>query len=130
MTYKTDQRNTLLNFLQENPDKMFSEKQIEEALESKNISRSALYRNLVQLESEEKIRRCTKAGSREIFFQFVGSQDCKSHIHLSCVKCGKIFHMENTVADSIVSNLESSQGFEISRGETTIYGTCRTCHAI
>lgn len=127
MTYKTDQRNILLEFLQENPDKMFSEKQIEEILSSKGISRSALYRNLQALELNGKIKRCTKTGSREIYFQYVGLQDCKSHIHLSCKKCGKIFHMESKVADSIINNVESSQGFAIDLGETTIYGTCRTC---
>lgn len=129
MTYKTDQRNILLEFLQDNPDRMFSEKQIEEELNSKNISRSALYRNLLTLENDGKIKRCTKTGSREIFFQYVGHQDCKSHIHLSCTKCGKIFHMENAVADSIVNNVENSQGFEINKEETTIYGTCSACNA-
>lgn len=127
MTYKTDQRNIMLNFLQENPDTMFSEKQMEEALASKNISRSALYRNLQALEAAEEIKRCTKAGSREIFYQYVGSQTCKSHIHLSCTKCGKIFHLENQIADSLGQEVASSLGFEINRGETTIYGTCASC---
>lgn len=127
MTYKTDQRNILLEFLQKNPDKMFSEKQIEEILSSKGISRSALYRNLQALEMNGKIKRCTKTGSREIFFQYVGLQDCKSHIHLSCTKCGKIFHMESEIANSIKNNVALSQGFSINLGETTIYGTCKTC---
>lgn len=127
MTYKTDQRNVLLQFLQENPDKMFSEKQMEEALVSKNISRSALYRNLLALENEGKVKRCTKSGNREIFFQYVGLEDCKSQIHLNCIKCGKIFHLENKIAEEMISEVESTQGFEINRGETTIYGICKGC---
>ena len=91
MTYSTEQRNILLNFLQQNPDTMFSAKQIEISLDSKNISRSAVYRNLAVLESEHKIRRCTKVGSKETFYQYYDLQECKNHIHLSCTKCGKIF---------------------------------------
>ena len=70
MTYKTEQRNLLLSFLMENPDTMFSAKQIEAALANKNISRSAVYRNLAELENENKIRRCSVNGSREVLYQF------------------------------------------------------------
>ncbi|MCQ2576147.1 MAG: transcriptional repressor [Treponema sp.] len=129
MTYKTEQRNLLLNFLQNNPDTMFSASQIEQALSSENISRSAVYRNLAELEANNKIKRCAKTGSREVFYQYYDTQNCKNHIHLSCTKCGKIFHMANTIADVIVNDVETSEGFEINRGETTIYGVCKDCHS-
>ena len=54
--YKTEQRTILLDFLKSHPDKMFTTKQIEEALAQKNISRSAVYRNIAILESENKIK--------------------------------------------------------------------------
>lgn len=127
MLYKTDQRSLLLEFLQNNPDEMFSEKQIEEKLLSDGISRSSLYRNLVALESEGEIKRCAKNGSREIFFQYLGNQNCKTHIHMSCKNCGKIFHMENEIAAILESELSKLQGFQIIRGETTVYGTCKNC---
>lgn len=127
MVYSTEQRSALLAFLSENPDTVFSARQIEAALSDKNISRSAVYRNLAELESDGKIRRCSKSGSRETFYQFYDLQLCKNHIHLSCTKCGKIFHMENAVADEIVNDVEATEGFEISKGETTLYGTCKSC---
>ena len=61
MTYNTEQRTALLSFLTENPDKTFSAKQIAEALAGKNISKSSVYRNIAELESEQKIKRVTKA---------------------------------------------------------------------
>lgn len=127
MTYKTEQRNLLLSFLMENPDTMFSAKQIEAALANKNISRSAVYRNLAELENENKIRRCSVNGSREVLYQFFDIQSCRNHIHLSCKKCGKIFHMENQVADSFINEISESQGFNISKAETTLYGLCAQC---
>lgn len=127
MIYKTEQRNILLEFLQNNPDTMFSGKQIETSLSHQNISRSAVYRNLAALESENKIRRVTVSGCREVFYQYYDTQNCKNHIHLSCKKCGKIFHMENGLADTFISQINTSQGFEINKSETTLYGICSGC---
>lgn len=127
MIYSTEQRNILLSFLSENPDKMFSAKQIESGLAGKGISKSAIYRNLAELEAEEKIRRCSKPGSREMFYQFYDCQACRSHIHLSCSKCGKIFHMEDSQAQRLISALEQAEGFEINKGESTLIGVCREC---
>lgn len=128
MVYNTEQRTLLLNFLQEHPDTMFSARQIEAAIKNHSISISAVYRNLAALETEGKIKRCSQKGSREVFYQFFDNQSCKNHIHLFCKKCGKISHMENHIADAIINNVEQTNGFEINKGETTIYGICRECH--
>lgn len=127
MTYNTEQRTALLSFLTENPDKTFSAKQIAEALAGKNISKSSVYRNIAELESEQKIKRVTKAGCHESFYQFCDNSACKNHIHLSCTKCGKIFHMESKQTERLVSDVEAADGFEINRAETTLYGLCRDC---
>ncbi len=127
MNYSTEQRNSLLFFLSENPDKMFSAKQIEEALDGKEISKSAIYRNLAELESEGKIKRSSKSGSREAFYQFFDCSSCRTHIHLSCQKCGKIFHLDDSAAESLVSSIEKNAGFAVSLGESTLVGICRSC---
>lgn len=129
MIYSTEQRNILLSFLSKNPDKMFSVKQIESGLAGKGISKSAIYRNLAELESDEKIRRCSKSGSREMFYQFYDCQVCRSHIHLSCSRCGKIFHMEDKNAQKLILELEQAEGFEINKGESTLIGICKECAA-
>lgn len=124
--YKTEQRTILLNFLKSHPDKMFTTKQIEEALAQKNISRSAVYRNIAILESENKIKRCAKNGNREVFYQFFDLQSCKSHIHLSCTECGEIFHLETEITNNI-ENIVQKEGFQINKTETILYGTCKNC---
>ena len=127
MTYNTEQRTSLLSFLTENPDKTFSAKEIAQALEGKNISKSSVYRNLAELEAEQKIKRVTKAGCHESFYQFCDNSACKNHIHLSCTKCGKIFHLESAQTEKLVNEVEQADGFEISRAETTLYGVCKDC---
>lgn len=128
MTYNTEQRTALLSFLSDNPDKTFSAKEIAQALAGKNISKSSVYRNLSELESEGKIKRVSKAGSHESFYQFFDNTACKNHIHLSCTKCGKIFHLESEQTEKLVSEVEAADGFEINKGETTLYGVCKNCN--
>ncbi|MBR1721180.1 MAG: transcriptional repressor [Treponema sp.] len=127
MTYNTEQRAALLSFLNENSDKTFSAKEIALALKNKNISKSSVYRNLAELEAEKKIKRVSKSGSNESFYQFINNSECRNHIHLSCTKCGKIFHLEKAQTERLVSQVEEAEGFAVSMGETTLYGTCREC---
>jgi len=127
MTYNTEQRNLLLDFLKNTPDTMFSAKQIADALQHARISRSAVYRNLAELENSGKIKRCSKAGSREAYYQYYDLQSCRNHIHMSCTECGKIFHLQAQVTQNLMNALETSEGFEISIGQTTLVGICKDC---
>ena len=60
--YNTKQRRALLAFLEEHPDELLTARQMADALAEKQISLSAVYRNLAQLEAEEKVRRSAKSG--------------------------------------------------------------------
>ena len=68
--YNTKQRRALLAFLGEHPDELLTARQMADALAEKQISLSAVYRNLAQLEAEEKVRRSAKSGSHEAFYQY------------------------------------------------------------
>ena len=62
--YNTKQRRILLAFLEQHPDELFSARQIADGLKAEQISLSAVYRNLVQLEADGQIRRYTKSGTQ------------------------------------------------------------------
>ena len=70
-SYSTRQRKVLLSYLSQHPDELLSARQIEDALADKKISLSAVYRNLAQLETEEKVRRSSKIGTREVYYQYL-----------------------------------------------------------
>ncbi|HJF56955.1 transcriptional repressor [Anaerotruncus colihominis] len=55
------------------------------------MSFSAVYRNLVQLEVEEQIRRYTKSGTQEAFYKYIAADHCKDVLHMKCVKCRRTF---------------------------------------
>ena len=66
-SYSTQQRKALLAYLSRHPDELLSARQIADALADEKISLSAVYRNLAQLEAEEKVRRSSKSGTRSLY---------------------------------------------------------------
>ena len=125
--YSTKQRKVLLGFLQSHADELFSADRIADELKSENISLSAIYRNLSALESEDKVQRVSKGGSRKVFYRFKAADECREHIHLSCSKCGKTYHMPLPATNTLIDDVKKNSGFEIDRTETVLYGVCGDC---
>lgn len=126
-TYKTEQRERLMDFLQHNPDRQFSARQIADSLPEPKISLSAIYRNLISLESAGAINRSTREGSREIFYQYIQTEQCKSSIHMICIKCGKTLHMQGEITARLLADVYKANEFQISRQKTVLYGLCSSC---
>ena len=125
--YNTKQRRALLAFLGEHPDKLLTARQMADALAEKQISLSAVYRNLAQLEAEEKVRRSSKSGTREVYYQYLDAENCKGALHMSCVKCGRTFHMASGNAVLFAKHLAQSEQFTLDAADTILYGTCSDC---
>ena len=85
-----------------------------------------IYRNLAQLETEEKVRRSSKSGTREVYFQYLDAESCKGALHMSCVKCGRTFHMASGNAALFAKHLAQSEQFTLDAADTVLYGTCAT----
>lgn len=125
--YNTKQRRALLAFLGEHPDELLTARQMADALAEKQISLSAVYRNLAQLEAEEKVRRSSKSGTREVYYQYLDAENCKGALHMSCVKCGRTFHMASGNAVLFAKHLAQSEQFTLDAADTVLYGTCADC---
>ena len=126
-TYATKQRKLLMAFLEEHPDELFSVKEIATALAHEGISQSAVYRNVADMEEEGKLQRVTKDGTRTIYYRYADDEECKKHLHLSCYKCGKTYHMEEPVTDELIRAVARNSDFEVDSQSTVLYGVCRSC---
>lgn len=124
--YITKQRKILTDYLMQHVDENLSAGQIAEAL-SDTISKSAVYRNLADMEAEGKLHRVMGGGSREVIYRYSGGHSCSQSLHLSCKKCGKTVHMQQQLADSLVQSVAQNDDFAIDKGETVIYGVCAVC---
>ena len=109
------------------PDELLSARQIADALADEKISLSAVYRNLAQLEAEEKVRRSSKSGTREVYYQYLDAESCKGALHMSCVKCGRTFHMASGNAVLFAKHLAQNEQFTLDAADTVLYGTCADC---
>ena len=108
--YRTKQRQTLLAFLSCHPDEQLSAKQIAAPLKEEGVSMSAVYRNLSELEAEGKVKRYSKPGARDVFYQYIAP--CRGCLHLSC---------------TLVRQLAETEAFRLDLGNTILYGLCKNC---
>ena len=125
--YMTKQRRLLLDYLAEHTDERISARQIADDLRENQISLSAVYRNLAELEKDGQISGCMQEKTHEMFYRYSPKEKCSRSIHLSCRVCGKCFHMETHSAELMVSMVEKEHGFVIDRENTMIYGICSDC---
>ena len=87
--YVTKQRRQLLDYLSRHTDEQMTARQIADALTQENISLSAVYRNLSDLEADGLLKRSVREGTRDVFYQYIAAEECKNSLHLSCRVCGK-----------------------------------------
>ncbi len=113
--YVTRQRKTLLSYLSRHADELLSVQKIADALEAEDISRSAVYRNVAELEAEGALRRD------------LGGDKCRGSLHLSCKQCGRTFHMDSGGAEALTKMIERSEGFALDKSDTVLYGVCAKC---
>ena len=52
---------------------------------------------------------------------------CEEHLHLQCVKCGKIIHLECEFMDEISEHILKDHGFELQCKNSILYGMCSAC---
>jgi Fur family ferric uptake transcriptional regulator len=128
--YITKQRKALLQFLQSHPDEPFSAAGLAKALPTEQISISAVYRNLCDLEKEGQVRRMAIGGSREVYYQYAAAECCKAHLHLNCKGCGKTFHMNLPDAEFLIQRVDRNEGFAIDKKDTILYGLCAQCREV
>lgn len=125
--YMTKQRKTLIDYFSRHTHEGLSAKQIAAALGQEQISASAVYRNLAVLEEDGLLKRVSKAGSHEAFFQYTDPSECCEKLHLSCRRCGKMYHMNASGAEFLIRTIAEKEGFSVDRSETVLYGLCKPC---
>lgn len=127
--YMTRQRRALLSYLSGHADELLSVQEIADALEAEDVSRSAVYRNVAELEAEGKLRRDRVGDAREVSYRYVGAPPCRGSLHLSCKKCGRTFHMDSGGAEALARAVERAEGFAVDKSDTVLYGVCAACRS-
>ncbi|MEM1486143.1 transcriptional repressor [Oscillospiraceae bacterium PP1C4] len=127
--YQTEQLKCLLGFLRANAASQFTIEKIADTPQiSEHLGKSTVYRLMSKLLQEGVVKRFAGKTGRGFLYQYVNPCECHSHLHLKCISCGKLIHLEDDISQHMVSAIEVKNDFEIDSDQTVLYGKCVDCN--
>lgn len=128
--YKTNNRTKIMEYLMENRDMSVSVRDIGEYMDSENnpVNITTIYRYLDKLEKEGNIIKYAGETGEKSTYQYVDREHkCDEHLHLKCVRCGAIIHLDCTFMDEISNHILNDHNFKLQCKNSVIYGVCSKC---
>ena len=125
----TAQKKQIIAFLKLHSDHHYTVDEITKAVSTdRGAGKSTVYRQISKLMQSGVIRRFETPGVKSFVYQYANHHDnCDSHYHLKCVKCGRLIHLECSKLDEVRAHIISEHDFIIGCGESVIYGQCTAC---
>ena len=126
--YMTGPKKFLLDFLREQCRSQFTIEQICENMSGNGApAKSTIYRLINRMVEDGTVRRFIPDNSRHFLYQYSGCSAPESHLHLKCLSCGRLVHMEDEQSAQMQSIILKSQHFELDENKTLLYGRCDGC---
>ncbi len=128
--YNTKTRQLILDYLINNRQHAVSASNILEHLEEQGASPNptTVYRYLDKLAGEQRIMKYVADKGEKAVFQYVDeNRHCREHLHLKCVQCGRIYHLDCHFMDEVRAHLMAEHGFTLQCEGSVLYGLCRHC---
>ena len=126
MKYQTKQKQDILNFFKNNPDKHFTVEDVLKHIGNK-VSVATIYRQVEQLVDEGYIQKIIFDNTSKACFQYKNHDECDDHFHLICEKCGRLIHLECDEINHIVSHISDEHDFKVNKTKVVFYGICDEC---
>jgi len=120
MTYKTKQRDAILQFFSASPHISYTAREVIEAL---SVGEATVFRNLTMLTKEGLLKRFSDKNGA--VYQFSGCDG--HHMHLKCKLCGTLVHLDCLFAEEISHHFAKEHGFLLDQEQTVLYGLCENC---
>ena len=131
--YATANRKKILEFLKENQNRTLTVADIASYLKSceSEVNLTTIYRYLDKLEKEGIVMKYVAEKGSQATYQYVeAGHNCEEHLHLQCVKCGKVIHLECHFMNEILEHIEKEHGFLMQCKNSIVYGTCKECNEV
>ncbi len=129
-SYKTNGRARILSFLKAAGDRPVSVSDIKEYMDSIDapVNVTTIYRYLEKLAADGNlIRYAAGKDGKSTYLYVEQSHNCDSHLHLRCVNCGSVEHLDCHFMDEISSHILREHGFSLDCRNSVIYGACSRC---
>lgn len=129
-SYKTKQRDQILNCLIKNKDRHITADKIRTVLngEKSLVGKTTVYRYLDKLVSQGIVRKYMIEGGQSACYQYMERNGvCNKHFHLKCVDCGQLFHLECDYLGELDAHIKDHHDFHVDNSKTVLYGQCGSC---
>lgn len=123
MTYKTKQKDLILNLLKECNDE-FSIKDIYDKLQ-RSCGLTTIYRLVDKLCDEGQIKKIVKNNS--VYYQYLEDCDSDNHFYLKCEKCGMLIHIDCDCIIELQNHIFDEHQFRSTNKNIMINGICNNC---
>lgn len=129
--YKTHQREVLLAYLAQSGDMQYSMDELVQGLSSiygENApGKSTVYRLINKLVEDGTVKRFEKNNSKQFVYQIAGGEECHHHLHMKCLQCGRLLHMEHELSKELIELIYGDSDFAVDQEQTTLFGRCKEC---
>lgn len=130
--YATASRRRILEFLQKNCDRTVTVSDIAIHLKEtgNEVNLTTIYRYLDKLSGEGSVIKYASEKGSQAAYQYVEQgKQCDRHLHLQCVRCGCVIHLDCAFMNEISSHVQQDHGFTLQCRRSVLYGTCQKCTA-
>ncbi|MDO5114573.1 MAG: transcriptional repressor [Synergistaceae bacterium] len=123
--YKTKHHDSVMEILSESPARCFTVDELCELLnkEGRRIGRTTVYRQLERMAAEGEAMKYISEKGESASYRF-GGGGCRLHLHLKCLDCGGLIHLDCSVAEDFSAHLSEHHAFLLDPSKTVIYGHC------
>lgn len=130
--YQTAQKKKLIAFMTKHSEKSFSVEELCVEMEKEYNGtelpgKSTVYRLIQQMTDEGCVKKTAKENSRKFAYQIAGGENCAYHLHMKCVDCGRLLHMEDDESLRLMAEVMKKTHFEVDGKQTVLVGTCGDC---
>ncbi len=128
--YRTRQQQELLQFLRATPGVHHTAAEIREhfSQDDRPIGMTTIYRQLERFVDEGIVRKYVLETGDGACYEYAEEQEeCQSHFHCKCERCGRLIHLECAELEEIRTHLLRHHGFDWHAGKTVFYGLCSAC---
>ncbi len=128
--YKTKGRQLILSYLEETKERTVSVSEIQQFMEQQGnpVNVSTIYRNLDVLVAQGQVMKfVSDKGDKSTYRYIEPEHNCHKHLHIQCVKCGKVIHLECSFMDTIEEHILKDYGISLLCENSILYGICEEC---
>lgn len=127
-TYQTRQQDAVAELFARQPESCLTAEEAYRQLKNDgmDVGKTTVYRAITRLCELGRLRRYMSQGRGNASrYQHNPCTEC--HLHIRCIHCGALAHLDCDAVDSFARHLMRDHGFTLDEGQTMLYGICAAC---